>query len=252
MSVRVCTTNLYLEADIRTRQARLNDFDQNLNLGPQGYNTAVALLTVGYMIGQLPSNMLLTRVRPGIYLSGCALIWSVVSACTAAANNETSLFVIRFFLGLTEAPLFPGAVFILSAWYTRKELALRITILYSGLVLGQACSGLIAAGVFYGLSNVNGLYGWQWLFILEAASGAAVAILAFFVIPDFPYSKTGAAMWYMTDEMRAVATARMQADRVSEAESDNGVMYGVKLCIKDYKLYVFVSVAVSTILCDHS
>ncbi|KAM0704374.1 hypothetical protein Q7P35_008608 [Cladosporium inversicolor] len=220
-------------------QARLNDFDQNLNLGPQGYNTAVALLTVGYMIGQLPSNMLLTRVRPGIYLSGCALIWSVVSACTAAANNETSLFVIRFFLGLTEAPLFPGAVFILSAWYTRKELALRITILYSGLVLGQACSGLIAAGVFYGLSNVNGLYGWQWLFILEAASGAAVAILAFFVIPDFPHSKTGAAMWYMTDEMRAVATARMQADRVSESESDNGVMYGVKLCVKDYKLYVF-------------
>lgn len=150
----------YLKADSNTRQARLNDFDQNLNLGPQGYNTAVALLTVGYMIGQLPSNMLLTRVRPGIYLSGCALIWSIVSACTAAANNETSLFVIRFFLGLTEAPLFPGAVFILSAWYTRKELALRITILYSGLVLGQACSGLIAAGVFYGLSNVNGLYGW--------------------------------------------------------------------------------------------
>jgi MFS family permease len=218
----------------------LNDFDVNLGLTSQGYNTAVALLTVGYMIGQLPSNMLLTRVRPGIYLSGCALIWSVVSACTAAAHNETSLFVIRFFLGLTEAPLFPGAVFILSAWYTRKELALRITILYSGLVLGQACSGLIAAGVFYGLSGVNGLYGWQWLFILEAASGAAVAILAFFVIPDFPYSKTGAAMWYMTDDMRAVATARMQADRVSEAESDHGVMYGIKLCVRDYKLYVFV------------
>lgn len=107
------------------------------------------------MIGQLPSNMLLTRVRPGIYLSGCALIWSIVSACTAAAHNEATLYVIRFFLGVTEAPLFPGAVFILSAWYTRKELALRITILYSGLVLGQACSGLIAAGVFHGLVSIN-------------------------------------------------------------------------------------------------
>jgi MFS family permease len=193
------------------------------------------------MIGQLPSNMLLTRVRPGIYLSGCALIWSVVSACTAAAHNDTTLFVIRFFLGLTEAPMLPGSVFVLGAWYTREELALRITILYSGLVLGQACSGLIAAGVFYGLTNVNGLYGWQWLFILEAASGAAVAILAFFIIPDFPTSKTGAGMWFMTEEMRSVATARMQADRVSEPESDHGVWYGVKLACNDYKLYVFVS-----------
>jgi hypothetical protein len=58
-------------------------------------------------------------------------------------------------------------------------------------------------------------------------------------------------MWFMTDEMRAVATARMQTDRVSDAESDNGVMYGVKLCIKDYKLYVFVSAIVSTIVCEH-
>ena len=58
-------------------------------------------------------------------------------------------------------------------------------------------------------------------------------------------------MWYMTDEMRAVATARMQADRVSEAESDNGVMYGVKLCIKDYKLYLFVGVTFSILVCEY-
>lgn len=48
-------------------------------------------------------------------------------------------------------------------------------------------------------------------------------------------------MWYMTDEMRSVATARMQADRVSEAEADQGVMEGIKLACKDYKLYLFVS-----------
>lgn len=48
-------------------------------------------------------------------------------------------------------------------------------------------------------------------------------------------------MWYMTEEMRAVATARMQADRVSESEASHGVMYGIKLACKDYKLYLFVS-----------
>lgn len=61
-----------------------------------------------YMIGQIPSNMLLTRIRPGIYLCGCALIWSVLSACTAAVNNKAELLAVRFCLGLAEAPFFPG------------------------------------------------------------------------------------------------------------------------------------------------
>lgn len=83
------------------------------------------------MIAQLPSNMLLTRVRPGIYLPCTTLIWSGVSIATAFTTNASTLFTVRFFLGITEAPLFPGAVFLMSCWYTRKELALRTSILYS-------------------------------------------------------------------------------------------------------------------------
>ena len=79
------------------------------------------------MIGQIPSNMLLTRIRPGLYLSGCAFIWSCLSAATAGVTNLQTLLVVRFFLGLAEAPFFPGAVFCLSSWYTRGEIARRIT-----------------------------------------------------------------------------------------------------------------------------
>lgn len=89
-------------------QARLNTIEEDLNMGPEDYNIAVSVLTVGYMLAQLPSNMLLTRVRPGIYLPATVMIWSAVSASTAAASSPETLFVIRFFLGITEAPLFPG------------------------------------------------------------------------------------------------------------------------------------------------
>lgn len=89
-------------------QARLNTIDEDLGLTGDDYNTAVAVLTVGYMLAQLPSNMLLTRVRPGIYLPVTAMVWSGVSAATAAASNASTLFVIRFLLGILEAPLFPG------------------------------------------------------------------------------------------------------------------------------------------------
>lgn len=89
-------------------QARLNSFEQDVGLTGDDYNTAVAVLTVGYMLAQLPSNMLLTRVRPSVYLPVTAIVWSAVSATTAATSSPQTLFVVRFFLGILEAPLFPG------------------------------------------------------------------------------------------------------------------------------------------------
>jgi MFS family permease len=89
-------------------QARLNTFEKDLGMSGDDYNNAVAVLTIGYMLAQLPSNMLLTRVRPGIYLPVAAVVWSAVSAATAGVKNSSQLIVVRFFLGILEAPLFPG------------------------------------------------------------------------------------------------------------------------------------------------
>jgi hypothetical protein len=34
-------------------------------------------------------------------------------------------------LGFTEAPFYPGALYLLSLFYTRREIATRVSILYS-------------------------------------------------------------------------------------------------------------------------
>lgn len=193
------------------------------------------------MGAQLPSNMLITRIRPSWYLPSAAIAWSFVSACTALTTNFGSLVAVRFFLGIVEAPLFPGAVYVMSCWYTRRELALRYACLYTGLVLAMAISGLIAAGVFSGMSGLGGLAGWQWLFILEGCVGGLIAMGAIFILPDYPDSNTGSARWSMTPEMRRVAAARMAADRVSEPETDRSVWRGLKMSLTDYKTYLFVS-----------
>lgn len=90
------------------------------------------------------------------------MLWSCVSSATAGVTSYTGLVCVRFFLGVVEAPFFPGAFFMLSSWYTRKELAKRGAILISGQVLATAVSGLIAAGIFAGLEGSHGLAGWQW------------------------------------------------------------------------------------------
>jgi MFS family permease len=113
------------------------------------------------MVMQIPSNMILTRVRPSLYLPIWACVWSIVSACTSSVQNFGQLIAVRCLLGIAEAPFFPGVFFLLSSWYTKSELGLRMAILYSGLVVATAFSGLIAAGVFSNLDQEHGLAGWR-------------------------------------------------------------------------------------------
>ncbi|KAK9241740.1 major facilitator superfamily domain-containing protein [Lipomyces tetrasporus] len=116
------------------------------------------------LIGQVPSNMFITRTKPSYYMSVCMALWTIVSSLTAVSRNFTGL----------------------SIFYTRKEIATRISILYTGNILATAFAGLIAAGVFSGMSGTAGISGWQWLFILQGAVTFAIAIAAAFTLPDDP------------------------------------------------------------------
>lgn len=201
----------------------------------------LALTCSSYITMQLPSNLILTRMRPSIYLPLFVCIWSAVSASTAAANNYKHLLAIRFILGISEAPFFPGVFYLLSCWYTRRELALRTAILYSGVILATAFSGLIAAGVFAQLGGAQGIASWRWLFIIEGALSFAFGLLALVVLPDFPGKRTGSARWLFNEEEHRVAGLRIERDRTAVEEGSKSVWYGLQLAVKDCRTWVFVS-----------
>lgn len=74
----------------------------------------VSILFVGYLLGQIPSNMALTRIRPSAFIAGWFGIWGLVSLLTYLVNNFGEMLAARFFLGFTEAPFYPGALYIIS------------------------------------------------------------------------------------------------------------------------------------------
>lgn len=191
--------------------------------------------------------MIIGKLRPSVYLCSMAIVWSGVSAATIGVKNYQGLMVVRFFLGLVEAPLLPGAVFLLSCWYTRKEIALRVAILYSAQTLAFCSAGLIAAAVYATLEQAHGLAGWQWLFIVLAVTGAGLALICLFMLPDYPDSTTGSASWTMSEDMRKIAAARILADRPSTAEAKPGVWHGLKLSVMDPKLWILtlMNIAIS-------
>ncbi|KAG7128979.1 MFS transporter prlL like protein [Verticillium longisporum] len=217
--------------------ARLNDLEDDLNLSGTEYQTCVSILFVGYILGQVPSNMFLTRTRPSRYMGIMMMLWAIVSALTALSHNYIGLLLTRFFLGLTEAPYYPGAVYILSIFYNRKEVATRIAILYTGNILATAFAGLIAAGVFHGMDGAGGLAGWQWLFILQGAVTFVIAIVGYFVLPDFPL----ATKW-LTEEERNLAHNRIELDTVSN-EGQTGLTKGLKEACRDPMVWIFCAMA---------
>ncbi|KAM0230571.1 hypothetical protein ACHAPO_009087 [Fusarium lateritium] len=208
-------------------QARLNTLERDLNLKGVQYNTAISILFV------VPSNMFMTRTRPSIYLSCCMIGWAAVSACTATVKSYSGLVACRFFLGFVEAPFYPGALYLLSIYYTRKELATRISLLYTGQVVSTGCSGLIAAATFSTLDQVKGIAGWQWLFIIEGSVTAVVAIFGFFLLPDDP-SETR----WLTPEERELCILRISRDTVGQ-QVRGTTWDGLKQACKDPRTWLF-------------
>ncbi|OQO05185.1 hypothetical protein B0A48_08205 [Cryoendolithus antarcticus] len=213
--------------------ARLSSLEEDLGLTDTQYQTCVSILFVGYILGQIPSNMLITRIKPSYYMSGCMAIWAIVTCCTAASKSFVGLLLTRFFLGVIEAPYYPGALYILSIFYTRKEIATRISILYTGNILATAFAGLIAAGIFAGLEGKAGLAGWQWLFILQGAVTFVIAVGAAFVLPDDPLQTK-----WLTPEERLLANGRIVTDTVG-ASGKTSVWQGLKIAASDPKIWLF-------------
>jgi MFS family permease len=145
--------------------AKLAGLPEDLHLHPASgeFQTTVSILFVGYLLMQIPSNLFLNKIgKPAIYLPTCMIVWGMISAATAGVHNYGGLLAIRFFLGFVEAAYFPGCLYYLSCWYTRKELGLRTAILYSGALISGAFSGLISAGITGNMNGSLGYSAWQW------------------------------------------------------------------------------------------
>lgn len=212
--------------------AKLSSLEDDLGLNDTQYQTAVSILFVGYVIFGVPSNMLITRIKPAPFLCGIMMTWAVISVCTAFAKNFAGLVATRFFLGVVEAPYYPGALFILSNFYTRTEIATRIAVLYTGNILATAFAGLIAAGIFE-LDGRLGYAGWQWLFIIQGSATGLIAMCAYPFLPNTPSTTR-----WLTPRERELAASRLLRDKVDE-EDQGSPLRGLKQAVADPRVWLF-------------
>ena len=145
-------------------------------------NYIQACWTVGYVIGEIPSNLLLTRVRPRYWIPAMELLWTVLTFSLSRCNTPTQFYVLRFFVGmfpcpqsrlmqrcllktlsagLAESTFYPGMQYIIGSWYRKDELAKRSCIFHTSSGIASMISGYLMSAV-YRLGGRGGFKGWQW------------------------------------------------------------------------------------------
>lgn len=147
------------------------------------FNVGQQLLSLGIVIFEIPSNMILYKVGPGKWLTIQLFLFGLVSTFQAWQTNYASFLATRFLLGATESGYIPGGLWTLSTWYTRAETAKRVMIFFFGNQLGQASAKLIAYGILH-MRGVGGQPGWFWLFVVMGGFTILCGIVMGFLFPD--------------------------------------------------------------------
>ncbi|RDX49229.1 MFS general substrate transporter [Lentinus brumalis] len=226
--------------------ARLKGLSQDLGLSDIQYSTVLAVLYASYVPAQIPSNMILNRIsRPSYYIPICVMLWGMTSALTGVSRDYAGILVARIFVGIPEAAFYPGAMYLLSRWYTRKELAFRSAILYGGLLISNAFGSLMAAGILSRMDGKMGIRAWRWLFYIEVAITIAIGILAIFLLPDYPHNTR-----WLSPAQRRLAQVRLAED-AGEADEDvasDSAFKGLIMAIKDPKVPLFAVMGCAQLL----
>jgi MFS transporter, ACS family, pantothenate transporter len=145
--------------------AFVSGMKEDLGMLGNEINLVDAAWTAGYVLGQIPSQVVLTCVRPSIWVPSCELLWTLLTFSLAAAKTPNQVIAIRFFVGLAESIFYPAAHTILGSWYKPSELGKRAGIFHASSAAASMFSGYLQAGVYTALNGFNGLPGWKWLFV---------------------------------------------------------------------------------------
>lgn len=160
-----------------------DNFMKDVGINQDQFNVGQQMLSLGIVLFEIPSNMILYRVGPGKWLTLQLFLFGTVSTFQAYQHNYGSFIATRFLLGITESGFIPGGLWTLSTWYTRKETAKRVMIFYFGNQFGQASSKLLAYGILH-MRGVGGHPGWFWLFVIMGAFTCASGVVLGLFLPD--------------------------------------------------------------------
>ncbi|WP_345816838.1 MFS transporter (plasmid) [Paraburkholderia sp. PREW-6R] len=162
------------------------DMNKALGFSPAVFGFAGSIFFVGYMVLEVPSNLLLHRVGARRWIARILLTWGAVAAATAFIFNDKSFYLLRFMLGVMEAGFLPGVAVYLTKWFPERYRARAV----GGYIIAGSFSAVLGGPISTALmtyaNGFFGLQGWQWMFILEGVPAMLLGLLTLRIMTERP------------------------------------------------------------------
>ncbi|PPJ60577.1 hypothetical protein CBER1_08146 [Cercospora berteroae] len=186
--------------------ARLTGMEKDLGMEGRDYNTALTVFFIAYAGAEPFTNLLMKKVGPRLFFTSIVISWGLCMMCTGFVTSYHGLLAARWFLGITEAGLYPGVQYYLSCWYKRSELGVRLATFFAMAALAGSFGGLLAAAIA-NMHGIGGKPGWAWIFILEGLATIVAGIFCWWMVFDWP-----ATARFLTQDERLRVRYRLASD----------------------------------------
>jgi MFS transporter, ACS family, tartrate transporter len=176
------------------------EMNSALSLSAEMFGFLSGIFFIGYLIFEIPSNIILQRIGARIWISRIIISWGIVVIVTAAATDAFQMAGLRFILGIAEAGFFPGIILYITCWFRKQDLAKAVALFMTALAVSNIIGAPVSTWI---LDNIHwfGIAGWRWLFILEGLPALALGVITWFWLTDRPKD----AAWLAPDEREWLA-----------------------------------------------
>jgi len=185
--------------------------NRDLHFSDTAYGFGASIFFAGYILFEVPSNLILVRVGARRWIARIMISWGLVASAMMFIRTPIHFYALRVLLGLTEAGFFPGIVYYLAQWFPAAQRSRAL----SRFMIALALSGTIGnplSGWLLGFDGRLGLHGWQWVFLVEGILSVFFGLLVLALLTDRPEK----ARW-LSDEQRTWLAERLARDESESA-----------------------------------
>jgi len=159
------------------------------------YGIGGGLFFLSYALFEVPSNLLLVKFGARRWIARIMISWGVLAMAMMLVATPLQFYLVRFLLGVAEAGFFPGVVYYMAHWFPLAQRGRAISRFYVAGPLTSVVMGAIS-GALLGLDGRGGLYGWQWLFLVEGLPAVMMGFVILLLLPEAPAT----ALWLTAEE----------------------------------------------------
>lgn len=188
-----------------------------LHMGDTGFGFAAGIFFAGYVVFQLPSNLILERVGARRWIALIMIAWGIISSCMIFARVPWHLYALRFLLGSAEAGFFPGIVFYIKGWFPPTTRARTVAVFAAAGPLSAVIAGPLSGTLLH--LHQAGLEGWQWMFFLEGVPAILLGVGTMFYLTNTPSQ----AHWLSPEERDWLVDALAEDSKAAPVHPENGV-----------------------------